>query len=292
MSAAKKLPLIQGSKEWLEARYDFLTASQAPVLFDLSRFETPLGLFEEKIMCQEMRLNEGKEILFARGHNAEARAREWLKEKGFIYEPAVMVNDRFPDLLASLDGLSPDGTRILECKFVGEEALLSVRSGVIPPEHLCQIQAALMVSEAKVCDYFATAPSGESHWLEIAHMPEYQVEIALAAKRFMQNVREGKPPEPGARDFFTPEKDERFDLLTSLKAQLDEIEDTYEALKKDLIEAYKDKPRVQYGRVQIIRTIRKGTIDYAKVPVLKGVDLDKYRKPSSEVVTVKVRGDK
>jgi putative phage-type endonuclease len=286
MNAAKKLELEQGTPEWLSARYDFVTASQTPILFDLSPYETRLGLFEEKVMRQEMRNLEGKEVLFARGHNAELKAREWLKAQGIDYVPAVFVNLEHPDLLASLDGIH--GERILECKFVGEETLEAIRKGTVSPHHLCQVQTQLLVSEAKVCDYFATAPNGESHLLEITPDSNYQSEISIAASVFMNGVRNGEPPEPGEKDFFMPERDERFEILSAMDAHLKETEEKFEALKEELKKDYEAHRRVRYGQVTIVKSVKKGAIDYKKVPVLKGLDLEKYRKPSTEVVTVKV----
>jgi putative phage-type endonuclease len=288
MSAAKKLDLVQGTPEWLNARYDYVTGSQTPVILNLSRYQTPLELFEEKILRQELRSVAGKEIIFGRGHSAEKKAREYLKEKGLCYEPVVMVSHRYPDLLVSLDGLTSDGKRMFECKFVGTAVLEKIRQGEIPPDHRCQIQAGLLVSGAEVCDYFATDSEGDSHWIEIFPEPQYQADIAEAAKRFMDCVRTGTPPEAGERDFIAVE-DERFKSLEALKAEMDRIEALYCDLKDELVKAYREKRRVQCGLVQIVTSIRKGNIDYQKVPSLRGIDLEKYRKPSTEVVTVRFK---
>lgn len=291
MSTARKLDLEQGSPEWLQARYDYVTASQVPVLFDLSPYQTRLGLFEEKILRVETQDISGKEILFERGHNAEKRAREWLKEKGFMYEPVVVVNDACPDLLASLDGISPDGKRMLECKFVGKSELEEIRrtNQALAP-HNAQIQTGLYLSQAEVCDYFVTAPDGDSHWLEVVPDLVYQGEIQHAATAFMNCVRSGEPPEPGERDFFQADpSDDRFRRLEELDMALKALGAEFDALKKEVCESFKDHKRVACRSVQIIKCLRKGTIDYKKVPVLKGIDLEKYRKPSSEVVTVRFK---
>ena len=298
MSAAKKLELIQGTPEWLEARYNYVTASQVPVILNLSDHETPLGLFEEKIMRKELRDLSGKEILFARGHNAEDRGREYLKGKGLVYEPAVVVSDRYPDFLASLDGLTADGQRMFEHKFVGKDVVAKLRSVShlppveaqkhIPADHYSQIQTGLMLSEAKVCDYFVSDPSGDSHWMEIFPEPEYQAFIEAEGKKFMECVRSGTPPEPGERDFVIVE-DERFSILERLKADLDKLEAEFSGLKDQLVSEYRDKRRVQCRSVQIVSSLRKGNIDYSKVPTLRGIDLEKYRKPSTEVVSVRFK---
>lgn len=283
-----KLDLEQGSPEWLQARYDYVTASQTPVLFDLSPYQTRLGLFEEKVRRLELQDKTGKEILFARGHNAEKAGRAYVKEHmGLEFTPAVLVSKEHPFLMASLDGHIESEKKIFEAKFVGKDVLAGVRTGKIPPHHLCQVQAAMLVSGAEKCLYFATDPDGDSHLAEVSPDRSYQSLIATTAKSFWTSVTEGKPPEMSDRDFFEPE-DKRFERLADLDAALKRVESEFEALRLELIEAYKDYRRVRSNSVTIIRSLKKGAIEYAKIPVLKGLDLEKFRKPTTEVVTVKV----
>jgi putative phage-type endonuclease len=280
------LELVQGSPEWLEARYDYLTASQAPVLFDLSPYQTPLELFEEKVQrCQ--RSMAGKEVLFARGHSAENAAREYLKEQGLELSPAVVVSNQYPFLLASLDGLADDGT-IFEAKYVGAETLKAIREGEVPPHHLCQMQAAMLATgQAKKCLYFATDPSGDSHVLEVLPDVAYQDLIAQKAKAFMEGLAKGEPPEPGEKDFHDV-NDPLFAEYASQRAKAEIEASKEEELKKKLTEKYSDFSRVRCSGVRMIKTTRKGNIEYAKIAVLKGIDLEKFRKPPSTFYTIKI----
>ena len=38
--------------------------------------------------------------------------------------------------------------------------------------------------------------------------------------------------------------------------------------------------------ISVVKTERKGSVEYAKIPELKGIDLEPYRKKSSVVTTV------
>lgn len=283
-----KLNLEQGSPEWIKARYNYVTASQVPVLFDLSPYQTRLGLFEEKVLQRETLATDGKEVLFARGHNAERAGREYLKKhRNIAFEPAVLVSKEHPELLASLDGHLEHERRIFEAKFVGKDALADIRAGKIPPHHLCQVQAAMLVSDAVQCLYFASDPNGDSHLAEITADKEYQRLIAEAAKKFWVHVQKGEPPEMSDRDFFQPESDARFEKLRNLDLRRKAIEAEFDDLRAELIEAYKTHTRVMSHGVSIIKSTKRGSIDYGKIPVLKGIDLEKFRKPSSEIVTVR-----
>lgn len=288
MKPYSKLNLIQGSPEWLDARYNYCTASQVPVLFNESPYQTPLQLFEEKTLRKELDQAD-KSYVFEQGHKAESAAREWIKNKwGITLEQSVIVSTECPDLLVSLDGLSEEKNFIFEAKFTGAKNITALKNKNIPlneripAHHLTQVKTQLLGSGAEFCVYFAVDPLGNAAVEKITPDEAIHAEIMEKAKAFMTAVRTGKAPEPGPRDFFTPKKDPRFSQLRSLKETMDEMETKYERLKTQLLDEYKDHRRVKYDGVTISRFIRKGSVQYKKVPELKGVDLEQYRGKSSE----------
>jgi putative phage-type endonuclease len=293
MKNYKVIDLAQGSKEWLELRYNYLTASQAAVLFDLSPYQTPLGLFEEKVLRQETQNTKGKEVLFARGHAAEAAGRIYLQEKkGLDLKPAVLVSTQHPSLMASLDGFCEKTNVIFESKLVGAEALKNAREGNYVPHHICQIQASLLVSGARKCLYFLSDTSGDSHLVEILPDLVYQEQIAIAAKTFMENVAKGEAPEPGEKDFFEVQDDALFTQYLNLDSELKALEEKMAEVRKTVVEKYGNHRRVRCGAVTVCKSIRQGNVDYKKIPMLKGIDLDKFRKPSTEVTTIRIEKPK
>lgn len=282
----QKLDLVQGSQEWLEARRKFMTASQTPTLFDLNPYETRLQLFEEKALSITAPVDEYTRRLFQKGHDAEAAGREWVKQKiGISFEPAVLVSVTHPDLLASLDGLATD--TIFEAKYMGREKLEKVKAGHIPPNHACQVQAQLLVSGAALAIYFAMTDGGEAAMAEIKPDLAYQEQIAESAAKFMALVRAGEAPEPSERDFINVD-DPRFDELARLEAERKSLAAKYDALEEQLLSQYQHR-RFRAGAVSVTRFVQRGNVDYAKIPMLKGVDLDKYRKASSERVRVTIK---
>jgi putative phage-type endonuclease len=288
----KIIDIPQGTPEWLALRYGYVTASQVPVLFDLSPYQTRLRLFEEKTLKKETQNTKGKEVLFARGHSAEAAGRIYLEERlGLDLKPAVLVSVLYPDLMASLDGFCQKTKIIFEAKLVGAKVLEEIREGQIPSMHLCQVQTALLVSGAAKCLYFATSLEGDSHLAEIFPDLAYQEEIALAAKKFMNCVRSGETPEPGERDFANV-SDPLFERYAAVHLQFKALEAELAVLREKILQGYSEQRRVRSGAVTMVTSIRRGSIDYDKVPVLRGVDLEKYRKASTEVVTLKVEKSK
>lgn len=287
MKAYKVIELVQGTPEWLNLRYDHATASDAPVIQNLSPYKSKLQLFEEKVLRQEPNV-KGKEFLFSRGHSAEVAGREWVtKNLDIELPPAVLVSHEVPDLMASLDGFNPSQEIIFECKYVGQAVLEEIKKGTIPATHMCQIQAQLRVTLAKKCIYFAIDPSGAAATIEILPDSKYMTEIAALSTQFMQDVRDGKAPEASDKDFFAP-TDDRFKQLLELKLQADNASDQFEALKALLTNEYKEYRRIRANGLIVTRVISKGNVDYKSIPQLKGVDLDRYRKGFKESVRVAI----
>lgn len=268
--------LKQGTPEWLAFRQSHITASQMPSLFDLSPYQTRLQLFEEKFHQILPKEDPYKEKLFARGHDAEEAARIWIKENlGIEMTPMVMVCRDFPILMASLDGFNEKENIIFEAKYMGAENLAKVRSGKIPAHHECQIQAQLRVSGAKKCIYFAMDSYGNAAHLDVFPIEDYMTDIVTAATKFMDMVASGTQPEPSERDFHVVE-DERFATLCELKVKMDEAKEAFEEFK-DFIDEFSEYTRIKAHGLMIVRSVRKGSINYSKIPQIKGIDLERYR---------------
>lgn len=191
MSAYETLTVDQGSDAWLNERMKRVTASQTPALLGLSPYQTILDLYEEKITGKEVDVSTYKQVLFDKGHRAEAAARQWVEANlGLTFPPAVIVSTKCPHLLASLDGINQDKNIIFEAKYMGKAALEDVKHGKIKEHHQCQIQAQLLASGAEKCIYFATIDDGDSAVLEITPKSEYAERITAAVDKFMKELTE------------------------------------------------------------------------------------------------------
>lgn len=62
-----------------------------------------------------------------------------------------------------------------------------------------------------------------------------------------------------------------------ITARIERLKLQQQQLKEKLI-ALSENQNTVGGGVRLIRSIRKGTVDYSKIPELKNVDLDQYRK--------------
>jgi putative phage-type endonuclease len=144
--------LIQGSDEWHQHRLLYRNASETAAVMGLSPWLTPYGLWEIKTGRRTQECN----YVMQRGLELEPLARQaYERDTGSIMEPAVMV---LGDYSASLDGLTFDGSVLLEakCPFKGAESETWKQAmiGQVEPHYIVQVQHQLMVSGADRCHFW------------------------------------------------------------------------------------------------------------------------------------------
>ena len=92
------------------------------------------------------------------------------------------------------------------------------------------------------------------------------------------------PPELTDKDFHQVESHEWLDLASRWKrtnTQLKALEEEEKRLRDGLISLCSNQSSIG-GGVKVTRFLRKGSVDYAKIPQLKGLDIEKFRKKPVE----------
>ena len=147
----------QGTKEWIDLRLKYITASQISTLLNRNPYETIQELIDEKITGKTKEITADKQELFDKGHYVEEKARKALIGDGFNFKPRVILSKAVPELLASLDGMDEKYSTILEVKYVGAAKIKQLNTDKnLPINHYIQIQAQLLASGAKKCLYYAS----------------------------------------------------------------------------------------------------------------------------------------
>ena len=188
--------LDQGSPEWIEWRKRRKNASESSALLRLSPWtpRTPFELFEVKSGRRQVPVTPA----MARGVELEvtARALYEITQSDLMVPYVVEGEDNYA---ASLDGLSWDGTRILEikCPWKGSASDLWARAtrGQVPPHYQCQVQGELMASGADRADFAVYA--WDSHQLtiiEVRHDLDMQARIRSAWDAFWPDYEAGRAP--------------------------------------------------------------------------------------------------
>jgi putative phage-type endonuclease len=186
----------QGSPEWLMLRSQYLTASEAPAMLGLSKYQTRTQLLHQKWSGVAPEVDAHTQALFDQGHAAESAARElaetMLDEELYPATGTAEV-DGLP-LLASFDGLTIDDSQSFEHKLWNAAFAQVVAGGDLPDTHWPQVEQQLLVSGAEVC-LFIISDGTPDKMASVYYrsIPERRARVIAGWKQFQQDLREYQP---------------------------------------------------------------------------------------------------
>ncbi len=145
----KILNLIQGTDEWLRIRATRFTASEAPAMKGVSKYQTRNGLLDQKKTGLAPEVGSHQQRIFDDGHAAEAAARP-IAERivGEDLYPVTCEDDE-GRLLASMDGLTMLEDVGFEHKLWNEKLAAQVEAGELEPHYTVQMDQQMLVSGAE-----------------------------------------------------------------------------------------------------------------------------------------------
>lgn len=278
----------QGSEAWHEYRRTRGNASELPALMGCSPWfpRTPYELWLVKTGRAEVEENEA----MRRGSRLEPAGRAYAESVlGEVFEPQVCESGR---LSASLDGLTFDGTCLLEIKVPMKgresETWQHVEEHQAPPAHyLWQVQQQLLCSGAKMARFVVCHAEGEeiTDAIHCDVLPDAQMHAAIRAAwtQFFEHLDADTPPPLTDKDVREREDDEWREAAAAweaAKAKADAAKKALDLARAELIALAGEHKNIGHG-VQVYPSFRKGSVDYAAIPELAGVDLDQYRKAAS-----------
>ncbi|HEJ3062534.1 TPA: YqaJ viral recombinase family protein [Pseudomonas aeruginosa] len=139
--------VVQGSSEWHALRAKHFTASEAPAMMGASKYQTRSQLLHQKKTGLTEEVSAPQQVLFDRGHAAEAAAR--LIVEDMIGEELYPVTATEGNLLASMDGMDMAETVLFEHKLWNASLVAQVRAGELEPHYYWQLEQQLLVSGAE-----------------------------------------------------------------------------------------------------------------------------------------------
>jgi putative phage-type endonuclease len=286
---SKILRLLQGGPEWLAHRAKSRNASETPVVMGVSPWQTVYQLWLLRTGRAEQKVTPP----MRRGSELEPAARAAYEAKTEnVMEPLVLADEEYS---ASLDGITLAGDLILEvkCPFNGRESDLwkAVEQGEVPEYVELQIQHQLMVADAKLAHLWVFDGT-RGLLLEITPRPERWAEIRAAWERFMKTITTDTPPPLTDRDTRVRDDPAWREAATRYLAAKEQSEVNAAALEeaKAALVALTSHPSESGCGIAVTQFWKKGSINYAKVPALKGVDLESYRGASRMETRITVAG--
>lgn len=290
----------QRTDNWIEWRKTGLGASDAPIVMGVSPWSTPYQLWEQKTGRV---VKDHSNWATQRGNDMEPRARARIElDTGMEFPATLAEHPKVSFMKASLDGWNAENKIVLEIKCPGKEDHEKASKGEIPEKYWPQLQHQLFVTGGNKLYYYSYSEDenkfATGYLIEVLPESIYIMTVLLDKMiKFWKCVQEDIEPELTDRDYkLIRNKDllMEFETYQQTKENISILEKRLENLKSKLLshEDIKDR-RVRIGNFKVGITNRKGNIQYSKIPVLSGMNLEEYRsKPSSyQTITFKESKD-
>lgn len=273
----KKLNLQPNTPEWLEARKQYKTASEAAIVLGISPFQTP-----EKFKM--IKLGLAKQFYSAamrRGHDLEEQVRQWANETlGLNFKEEIWVNGEY---LASLDGI--DGKILVEIK-VSDRTYNDVKKGALPEYYLTQMQQQMHCSPATSGYLVAYSPKADAYAISepVYEDPSYMERISAGWLLFDQiNIDEHTPVDRSDDGSVI----NLFGEYAGLMSKIDQLKARADKIKEKLIAEAGDRSLVA-GDFKVTRSKGSTRYDYKKAAADAKVDLEPYKKEGAPTYSIKL----
>lgn len=272
--------LKQNTPEWLEKRKQCIGASDAPILMNVSPWRTPFQLWEEKLGLRQFPVSDAMK----RGLEKEEEARQrFEKMTGLLMMPEVVFHKEYKWMMASLDGIDTNREYIVEIKCPGKIDHEAALNGSVPDKYLPQLQHQLLCSDLKMAFYFSY-DGANGVIVEVKRDDDYIEKMINEEKKFYNCMVSFDPPDLTERDYNLMQDEkwkETAQEYMKIKKDLSLMEQKEKQLKQTLIDM-SGRSNAMGAGIKLSKVMRKGTVNYASIPLLKNIDLDLYRNPYIE----------
>jgi putative phage-type endonuclease len=267
----------QGTPEWHVFRKNKIGASDAPVIMKKSPWKTPYQLWQEKLCLSESCKTT---VAMERGNELEPIARQALEQLlGMPLESKIKLHNQRSWMMASLDAISPDERTVAEIKCPGKDDHLIALSGQVPEKYYPQLQHQMEVCLVERVYYFSYG--GEQNaLLTVCRDEEYIKHLLKEEEKFFECMQNFEAPEMLDKDFIYQGSARWAHLAERLK-EIKKVRIEEETIKKELIELANGQNSMG-GGIRLSKCIRKGSVDFSQIEELKNIDLNLYRKKTTE----------
>lgn len=276
----KFIHLEQGSEAWKEYRRSKIGASEVAAIQGICPYSSSLMLYNSKIDKTERSVNSGME----QGTRLEPIIRDrvnYLHNTNF--QPVVMESTINDFMFCSLDGwdFTADVKQIEIKVNNAERHQMACENQVFEP-HMIQVQTQLAVSglsEELYVSYHAA--SDHYAFVEVERNPQQIKGIVEDCRKFFyEHMIAFLPPDASEMDYVDITNGETLEWAKEyieIDTNIKLLEIMKETFRDRLIETAKEK-NARIGNMKMTKFTRKGNVDYSKIPELKNVPLDDYRK--------------
>lgn len=283
----------QRSPEWFKARQNKITGSVVGAILGQSPFMKPADVMRNMVREyhgyeREFKSNVATDYGTANEQTATT-ALEMFHLTAPVVETGFHVHPDLEWLGASPDGLlREDGLVEIKCPYGQRDKNPPVFKPLLEmPHYYAQTQIEMFCTGRKWVVFYQWSPNGDKYEEHLLNQ-EWLDENIPKLKAFYDSYLIEREM-PNAQRYLEPKHKETTDkLVVDLVDEFSEISDQIKALeitKKDLLKEIIERCGERQSEIsghKLTKVERKGSVDYSKIPALKDIDLEQYRKPSSE----------
>lgn len=184
----------QGSQDWHALRASCFTASEAPAMAGVSKYQSRSDLLKQKYTGEVPEVTPAQQRIFDKGHAAEAKARP-IAERiiGEELYPCTATHDDHDWMLASFDGCTMMETVIWEHKLSNDE-LRTATAETLAEHYKVQMDQQLAVSGAEKCLFMASDGTEEDcNWFWYTTTPERIAAVFAGWAQFKADLEAYQP---------------------------------------------------------------------------------------------------
>lgn len=277
----------QRSKEWFEARKGRLTGSNIGAALGVNPWKKPDDLIREMVRTYhnvEREFTGNPATEYGQFHEAGAQS-EYEIETGNTVEPCGFFKHE------DWAGASPDGiingSGILEikCPFgQRNKTPPEFKSINDQPHYYAQIQWEMFCAKTDWAHFYQWCVGGsklEHVVFDAQWMQDNWCSIKAFYNKYLSEIDNPNHLEPKRQQINNAQTRKLILEIDELNDQIDFAKDRKNEIIETLVSLSKGRDSVICGR-KLTKVVRKGNVDYSKIPELKGVELEQYRKKSSE----------
>lgn len=225
-------------QEWLQQRRTGIGGSDAAVVLGMSKWKTPLQLYQEKLSSEQSYF-DNEPMKWGRVLEPVIR-QEYAERTGQTILKTgeeLIRSEQHPFMVASLDGFTED-EKVVEIKTARYDfGWGSEGTDEVPTEYLLQVQHYMLVTGFKMTDIAVLIAGSDFRIYHVEADPELHELMIQGEGAFWERVTNQIPPEPvneGDLLRYFKEKDKAIDATADLAmthARLKQIKGEIKALE-------------------------------------------------------------
>jgi putative phage-type endonuclease len=185
-----QVDIQQQTEEWYSYRNLGIGASDSSVLLGLNKYQTIQDLYLKK--TGQIPSHQEDSEATAHGSRNEDLVRDLINvETGSNFVPACVINNKYPFIRASLDGL--ENNRILEIKCPFNKYMFFNQRKKIPSYYYCQVQHQLLTTGFEIA-YFTVWFEYKKYTFKVLRDEEFITELERRIIKFWKSVQDKIEP--------------------------------------------------------------------------------------------------